>query len=223
MATTRAAAAQTSAQAAAQPAAAPSSAITSLKALWQQLPQVDETNFPLVSTRIRIIFDAAEAWPLVETGLPANASAEQITLEKLCRAYLASIVPDAHMAQYVIGTTTAKQIWDRLTAAYGQTSAAYQLQLLDELSSLTKLPTETIATYVSRAQAIQQRLALTNHNIGEPQLCQYILRGLPKDYSFTKAIILHGTTATNPLTVQSVHLQLVTREAQLAASSSTQE
>jgi len=77
---------------------------------------------------------------------------------------------------------TAKALWDKLEATFTAQNNARRLLLRQELNSLKKAPTESIAEFVARAKELATNLEAVGHKPEDSEVSLSLLAGLPKEY-----------------------------------------
>ncbi len=84
---------------------------------------------------------------------------------------------------------TAKALWDKLEATFTAQNNARRLLLRQELNSLKKAPTESIAEFVARAKELATNLEAVGHKPEDSEVSLSLLAGLPKEYSVLVTIL----------------------------------
>ncbi len=84
---------------------------------------------------------------------------------------------------------TAKGLWDKLEATFTAQHNARRLLLRQELNSLKKAPTESIAEFVARAKELATNLEAVGHKPKDSEFSLSLLAGLPKEYSVLVTIL----------------------------------
>ena len=85
--------------------------------------------------------------------------------------------------------TTAKALWDKLEATVTAQNNARRLLLRQELNSLMKAPTESIAEFVARAKELATNLEAVGHKPEDSEVSLSVLAGLPKEYKVLVTIL----------------------------------
>lgn len=114
--------------------------------------------------------------------------------DKKARTLIGLSIED-HFLPTIKRCTTAKQAWDALETLYQSQSQARLLQLKRQLSTVRLLPSEPLAKYAARAQAIRDQMEAAGSSIDEKDLVLAILDGLPQEYDTVSTTILTSSDA----------------------------
>lgn len=96
---------------------------------------------------------------------------------------------------YVLGLTSARQVWESLSNRYNSLSRNHVQELKHRLYSHTKLT--TMEAYIDTLKDYAQKLAAVGSPIDEEDLIFHTLRGLPKVFNgFKTTIRTRGSTIT---------------------------
>jgi len=123
------------------------------------------------------------------------------------------------LLQTLSDCTTASQAWLKLKELFAAAVAARADALVLEINQLQKLTSESVQTYINRAQVIKAKLAEVNRGITENDLARFIIRGLPPSYATWRTTI-DVVYATQQLTLANLTPLLLAEEAKQPSETS---
>lgn len=135
----------------------------------------------------------------VETGVQTRSkassstgqSAEESDLSAQALGVIGLNVED-HLLLEVAEAGSAREIWEHFENTFQAKTNAKKLWLRQQLASLKKLPTETIAQYLARARAIMTELKSAGSSLEESEVALAVLAGLPESYSVAVEVLQYS-------------------------------
>ena len=124
---------------------------------------LNDENFPVWSVRMRAALTSHGLWKYVSKGIeegPATLTTDRETAEEADQKALAFIILSVqnHHLSTVTDCITSKAAWEALSRVHKAKSAAKQIHLHQELTTIDKLPLESITQNTARAVALRDQL-----------------------------------------------------------------
>ena len=107
---------------------------------------------------------------------PTLAPENWIKSDKLAKSMIFSAL-DMKQIKEVAGCQTAKEVWDKLKALYGQTSKSHITNLLHKFFSLTMQEGQSMKDYVTEVEFIALQLSSAGQKMGDNFLIAKLLSG----------------------------------------------
>lgn len=109
---------------------------------------------------------------------------------------------------YLIDSTSAKQVWDNLSKAFDDSGTARKVAILNQLVSIKLAKHQHIEPYVNEILLYWKKSEIAGFNIEEQVIASLMLGGLPEKY---RAIVLGIENIAKELTVDYVKTVLLQR------------
>ena len=183
-----------------------------------KMEKLGDSNYQTWSTQMKMSLMTKGLWTAV-SGFPdtedATVRTQQQQQDSKAWAFIGLGVEKHHLG-VVSNTTTAKEAWEALKSLFAASSGARKMALLQEISSISKQPDESISRYSARVRAVGDQLEAVGSKMPEEQLALFLLKGLPSQYAMV-VTMLKGR-AEEP-TIASMQAQLLLPEAEFSVGS----
>lgn len=156
-------------------------------------------NYPSWEVRVMAKLVDKDLDEVVEEGVDRKADSGNRTpqKDKKAKALITRYVRDFHLST-VRQADSAKELWDHFEDTYKSKNSSRLMQLLQSLSNIKMLPTDSLTRYFSRARTIQSDLQTAGQDVSDTQVILSVLNGLPKAYS-TVVTVLTATGKASDL------------------------
>lgn len=139
-------------------------------------------DFPVWSLQMQSFLAAKDLDAVLTAVKTETNKAVFEAIDKKAKSYLLMSLDNQHV-KLVLSCSTAKEIWDRLSAIHKQKSSTSKIVLQTQFFDARMNQGEKVAEYISRIEYLASQLKDAGEEVKDSTLVGKIVSGLPETYS----------------------------------------
>jgi hypothetical protein len=160
--------------------------------LKASLPSIEilktHDQYALWAIQTEMAMTVAGLWKSVRDGISNNSTTQEKEDDQKAKSFIALHVASHHILR-VYQAESAQAAWKALKILHQTTSLARLQVLSDNMQDLRLQSTETVGSYILRAQALRAELEVAGKNITTADFFLQILNGLPAEYDLCRRML----------------------------------